>query len=206
MAYSLNSTDSDCYEGTHILINKLDIHNEEQLNKNETIITAYKASELISQPLTPNFCFEDYKKIHKHLFELLYDWAGEIRTIDLSKSATNFVAPDKIQSLGESIFKRLQELKYFQHLNRNEFIDEVTDLYHSINMLHPFREGNGRTQRLFFTQWIRHLGYEFDLSNADLDEFMIATIYAAQGVMDPLIKFFDETIQEPIVGADMALQ
>lgn len=62
MAYSLNSTDSDCYEGTHILINKLDIRNEEQLIKNETIITTYKASELISQPLTPNFCFEDYKK------------------------------------------------------------------------------------------------------------------------------------------------
>ena len=90
--------------------------------------------------------------------------------------------------------------------SHQEIIGEIADFYSTINMLHPFREGNGRTQRLFFTQWIRHLGYEFDLSNADLDEFMIATIYAAQGVMDPLIKFFDETIQEPIVGADMALQ
>ena len=194
MAYSLNSTDSDCYEGTHILINKLDIRNEEQLNKNETIITAYKASELISQPLTPNFCFEDYKKIHKHLFELLYDWAGEIRTIDLSKSATNFVAPDKIQSLGESIFKRLQELKYFQNHNRNEFIDEVTDLYHSINMLHPFREGNGRTERVFFMQLIRNAGYDIDYTAMQSDILMIGSIQASSGVIDMLKDFFDNNI------------
>lgn len=70
-------------------------------------------------------------------------------------------------------------------------------------MLHPFREGNGRTQRLFFTQWIRHLGYEFDLSDADPDEFMIAMIYAAQGVMDPLIEFFAQRIQGPTMGLDM---
>ena len=64
-------------------------------------------------------------------------------------------------------------------------------------MLHPFREGNGRAQRVFFTQWIRSLGCDFDLSPVDPDAFMIATIYAAQGVMDQLVDFFEQTIERP---------
>ena len=91
-------------------------------------------------------------------------------------------------------------------LSHQKFIEAIADFYNTINMLHPFREGNGRTQRLFFTQWIRHLGYEFDLSDVDPDEFMIATIYAAQGVMDPLIEFFAQKLQGPTMRLDMTFR
>ena len=58
-------------------------------------------------------------------------------------------------------------------------------------------EGNGRAQRVFFTQWIRSLGYDLDLSSVDPDAFVVATIYAAQGVMDQLINFFEWSIEWP---------
>ena len=67
----------------------------------------------------------------------------------------------------------------FRSLSHRDLAEEIADFYHTVNMLHPFRQGNGRAQRTFFTQWIRSLGYDFDLSSVDPDAFMIATIYAA---------------------------
>ena len=81
-------------------------------------------------------------------------------------------------------------------LPRDTFIHEITDLYHEINMLHPFREGNGRTQRLFFTLLIRRAGYDISFADYDTDRLMIATILAAQGVMDHLEDFFRTAIIE----------
>ena len=72
-------------------------------------------------------------------------------------------------------------------------------------MLHPFREGNGRTQRVFFTQWVtQKLGWHLDLASTNSDELMIATIYAAQGVMDYLIDCFDGALQ--ITEMDSGIQ
>ena len=91
-------------------------------------------------------------------------------------------------------------------LSHRELAEAVADFYHTVNILHPFREGNGRVQRIFFTQWLRHLGYELNLTAADLDEFMVATIYAAQGVVDQLVDFFDRTIQQPQFNMEMTMQ
>ena len=85
-------------------------------------------------------------------------------------------------------------MNYFCDLPKDEFINQIADLYHTINMLHPFREGNGRTQRVFFVQLIRNAGYEIDYSDFNSDLLMIGTIQAASGVMDNLIAFFKEAI------------
>ena len=194
MPYSINATSEDCYEGTTVLINKLDIRNEKELSETEGIITSFKASELLSQPLKPDFDFEDYKQIHRYLFDVFYDWAGETRKIAIYKSATVFAKPENLAENGEKIFTRLKAMNYFCDLPKDEFINQIADLYHTINMLHPFREGNGRTQRVFFVQLIRNAGYEIDYSDFNSDLLMIGTIQAASGVMDNLIAFFREAI------------
>lgn len=194
MPYSIDATSEDCYEGTTVLINKLDIRNEKELSETEGIITSFKASELLSQPLKPDFDFEDYKQIHRYLFDVFYDWAGETRKIAIYKSATAFAKPENLAKSGEKIFARLKAMNYFCDLPKDEFINQIADLYHTINMLHPFREGNGRTQRVFFVQLIRNAGYEIDYSDFNSDLLMIGTIQAASGVMDNLIAFFKEAI------------
>ena len=73
-------------------------------------------------------------------------------------------------------------------------LKELRNFYNEINLLHPFREGNGRTQRLFFTLLIRRCGYHIDFSDCDLDVLMMATIQAAQGVQTQLIDFFQNAI------------
>ena len=194
MSYNLNITNADCYEGTTTLINKLGIKNEKELESSEALITAYKAASLINEPLARNFGFENYKELHSVLFEDLYDWAGKTRTIALSKTATVFTAPERIEELGSLIFARLKKLDYFTKLPKKEFITEIADLYHSLNMLHTFREGNGRTERVFFVQFIRNAGYDIDYSTLNSELLMIGSIQAASGVMDTLVRFFEDNI------------
>ena len=90
MSYSLNSTDADCYKGTTVLINKLGIRDEAELDRNERVITGFKTAELISIPLKSGFDFDDYKLIHRELFSELYDWAGCPRTIVIFKEPALF--------------------------------------------------------------------------------------------------------------------
>lgn len=194
MAYRIEASSDHCYEGTTCLINKLDIRDEKKLAEVEAAIVLGKTALLDQKPIQGSFDFDHYKRIHHFLFCDLYDWAGQIRKINLSKKGTVFVPADEIKPCAEACFKRLQAFQT-KGLRHQELALEVADFYHTINMLHPFREGNGRTQRAFFAQWIQHIGFQLDLTAVDPDEFMVATIYAAQGVMDPLVGCFDRIIR-----------
>lgn len=81
---------------------------------------------------------------------------------------------------------------------------ELADLYSTLNMIHPFREGNGRVQRIFFRQWASRLGFDIDFTDIDTDRFMVATIYAEQGVLDDLIDVFGQLL-EPTQGLNIDL-
>lgn len=194
MGYSLGATDKDCYPDTTVLINKLGITDEAVLKDNESFITSTIAAELICQPLKREFDFDDYKAIHYELFSELYEWAGMVRTINLSKTTTVFAAPEQIEKLGTMIFDRLKKMNYFNGLSKSEYVMEIADLYSTLNMLHPFREGNGRAQRIFFMQLIQNNGYNIDYSELNSNFLMISSIQAASGVMDNLISFFDDNI------------
>lgn len=108
MGYLLETTDNDCYPNATVLINKLGITDEQALKDNESFITSTVAAMLIRNPLKADFDFEDYNAIHYELFHELYEWAGTVRTISLSKTSTVFTAPDKIEDLGIRIFSRLK--------------------------------------------------------------------------------------------------
>ena len=194
MGYSIDPITDDCYEGTTCLINKFGITDEKKLSQLETMITTAKCKELEVTPIDGDFSFNHYKSIHKYIFEDLYDWAGQIRTVAISKKGTNFAMPDTINALAQSIFSGLQKENCYVGYDREQFIRSIVDLYSKINMLHPFREGNGRTQRVFLTQLIRHAGYDINFSTIDTDELMIATIQSANGVTDYLYSLFRECI------------
>lgn len=77
------------------------------------------------------------------------------------------------------------------------FVENIVDLYCTLNILHPFREGNGRTERIFISQLIRFNGYDIDFSDIDTDYLMFATIQSAQGITDKLMNLFKENIIQP---------
>lgn len=195
MGYSLTSSSEDCYPGTTVLTNKLDITEQIQLDEAEKIAVSLRWVELESQPTPAQMDFMYYCQLHRVLFGDLYEWAGTPRKIDISKKSTVFYKADQIKPLGNALFQRLMSENYFVDKPRTQYIAEISDFYHSLNMLHPFREGNGRVQRLFFTLLVRRAGYELNLTADNADDLMLATIFAAQGVMDHLIRFFDCAIQ-----------
>ena len=129
------------------------------------------------------------------MFSDLYDWAGQIRTVNISKKGTKFTSAEDIETQAALIFKRLKNCNYFRGLSHSEFVNEIVDFYCITNALHPFREGNGRTQRIFITQLIRNAGYDINFADMDTELLMIATIQSSQGVTDMLKQLFFENIK-----------
>ena len=175
MPYTIEAAQDGCYPGTTVLVNKFDLHTQRELNAVESV--------------------EHYKVIHRHLFGELYDWAGQVRMVNLSKKGTQFCPVEEIPRVSAAIFKRLAQNNLLCGLARNDFIAALVDLYQRTNELHPFREGNGRTQRVFLSQLAENAGYDLDFTAVDPDELMIATIYAAQGIEAPLQQAFEKIIQ-----------
>jgi cell filamentation protein len=180
----------NCYECTSCLINKFDIRDEKELAKLESSITFAKASLLENEPISGGFNFSHYKAVHNFLFCDLFEWAGQIRTADISKKRTHFVKAKDIENIGDLLFESIGKNILNNKLSKKEFALQIADYYHSVNMLHPFREGNGRTQRAFFTELIRKCGYDINFGDINPDDLLIATINAAGGVMDSLNEIF----------------
>ncbi len=195
MAYSLDSLKDDCYPGTTVLINKLDIRNDKLLAEAEQTITAINYAQIETEMKFVDVDFEFYKGIHRHLFYDIYEWAGMVRSVNLSKKGTAFCEYDKINELAEKRFERLKKDNFLVDLDFEAFVDEFTDLYVDLNYLHPFREGNGRTHRLFLTLLAQNAGYSIDFSQCDLDMLMIATIKSAQGDAELLRTIISELIK-----------
>ena len=194
MGYSIDPISADCYEGTTCLINKFGIKDEKKLSQMETLITTAKCKELEVNPIDGDFGFEHYKAIHRYIFEDLYDWAGQVRTASISKKGTVFTLPESIEPLAVRIFTGLQKENCYIGYDNDRYIESIVDFYCRTNMLHPFREGNGRTQRVFLSQLIRHSGHDINFSTIDTDELMIATIQSANGIVDYLRNLFKESI------------
>lgn len=196
MAYSIDASDNGCYPGTSVLINKLGIRDQAQLEENETLITTVQSLKFELEPFPEELDFAYYKRLHRFLFEALYDWAGEVRTVNLSKQHTSFCPAAEIGALATASFGRLKQRNYFQGLSRSDFLGELVDLYISLNYLHPFREGNGRVQRLYLRQLAQRAGYRLNFAGVDSDEMMIATIHAASGISDTLHQVFERIVEK----------
>ncbi len=122
MAYSIDPIQDNCYPGTTVLVNKLHIHDEAALQEAEALATYVNASKLEQCPLEGVFDFAHYKAIHRFLFSDLYDWAGQIRTVNISKKGTDFCPAGEIEPQAKLIFDRLKEQNYFKGLPHDAFV------------------------------------------------------------------------------------
>ena len=193
--YSMEGTQHDCYLDTTVLINKLGITKQSELSFAEQRIVTGIYTLLEKETYFESVNFDFYKLLHRQLFCDLYEWAGTLRTINISKKGTAFCKVDELERLGELKFQKLAEMNYLKDLSRDDFLDELTELYNDLNMLHPFREGNGRTLRLFITLLVRNALYDISFSECDADLLMIATIKAAQGDLGLLREVFGGLIK-----------
>jgi cell filamentation protein len=168
--------DPDCYEGTKVLTNNLNITNQETLDEAERDISEACAVEI--DFASPPYNIKYLCKIHKSLFSDIYSWAGVIRTIDISKGSTHFCHVPYIEKETNKLFTSLAKKNYFENLDKDKLIVAVAELYGDLNMTHPFREGNGRAQRILFEHIITNAGYEIYWNGIKQEEWITANIEA----------------------------
>ena len=158
----------------------------EQLSEIERSITTHRTRELKSNPIKGNFDYEHLKEINKYLFKDVYVWAGMDRYDigirgDFRKGDTHFTPGDKLPEVSKSLFDALQKENYFKDLSKDDFTKSAASFMNGLNMLHPFREGNGRTQRIYIEELANHAGYNLDLSNVSKNIMIQASIQAGKG-------------------------
>ena len=151
-----------CYSGTSILKNKLNIRDEHILEQAELELSGLSSS--LIDYAEPPYNLQYLQAIHTQLFGDLYEWSGQLRQIDISKGDTRFCTFSRIEIETNKLLNSLQQQNYFQDLESKYFIPKLADLYCELNVIHPFREGNGRTQRIFFEHLIAYCGYGIDWS------------------------------------------
>lgn len=111
--------------------------------------------------------------IHKQLFKGVYDWAGQARTVDIKKNTNDaeyFLIVSKINDAANYVFNEFSKEDYLQDLPIEVFIRRLAYFYDQLNYIHPFREGNGRVQRVFWSRVAKDAGYEIDWSLTVGDE------------------------------------
>lgn len=195
MSYSIDTLTDDCYENTTVLINKLNIRNQKQLDEFEADFVNIQMIDILHTTKFENVDFEFYKNLHYNVFSDIYAWAGKTRSVNISKKGTNFCKYDKIEENGQRIFSALKKQNYFKNTDDNTFAELFTELYCELNMLHPFREGNGRIQRLFLTMLADYSEKKLDFSLIDPDLLMIATIKSVSGDIFMLKDIFKNNIK-----------
>ncbi|MFI8372600.1 Fic/DOC family protein [Pseudomonas helleri] len=188
--------DSYCYPGWTVLCNKLDIRDDSTLNDVEQMLSAVAAATLEFSP--PPYNLASLQKIHRTLFFDLYDCAGELRTVGISKQDTRFCQPDYMEKEAGKIFKGMASANWFEGMSRSDLIVAVADAYSDLNVVHPFREGNGRTQRILFEHLVMNAGFEISWWGVENDEWLYANIAAYNCVLEPLQQVFDRCIGQQI--------
>ena len=164
-----------CYPDSEVLINKLNIQSADELFEVEKQLTFIRLQELQTNPIRGKFDFTHLKKIHEYIFQDIYEWAGKIRTVEIGKGNL-FCTTACIQSYADSVFGRFYSQCKSNKADRVKFVKVLADNYADLNALHPFREGNGRTQREFTRLVCLECGYAFDLSCTTHNEMLDASI------------------------------
>lgn len=152
------------YPGTSILRNRLGIFDSSKLDRIERRLVADRIAEGVP---TGAFDLTHLRAIHRHLFQDVYDWAGELRTVEIFKGGNQFQFRQYIQTGMADVHRRLVRAGFLERLPVGEFAREAGIIIGDINYIHPFREGNGRTQAQYLKQLGERAGHRIDLKRLD---------------------------------------
>ncbi len=166
------------YNGSKTLINKHDILDAQKL---EDLEAAFYRVRLAEPLPSGHFDYAHLKRIHKHLFGDIYEWAGHERTVDIVKGDSHFARKEFIKSALEKIFIKLETDNYLENLAQIEFCKKLAYYFNEINAAHPFREGNGRTLRAFCDLLAEKAGYRLDWGKITPNDFIQANIEGFKG-------------------------
>jgi cell filamentation protein len=180
------------YSNTDVFKNKFDIRDLKDLKEQEMFFTSIRITDLQIKPLLGDLTFEHLKKIHKYIFQDIYDFAGETRKVDIEKGNSKFCCSQYIEIEAERIFKKLAEEKHYSEYNFLQYSEKIANFMGDLIALHPFREGNGRANREYLRILCWRNGYELNYNFFSKEEILKADILAFNGDISLLLELINK--------------
>ncbi len=170
--------EDEYYPGASVLINLEDIRDPEELLERETVLQIAAYREVFSsfdESLTPDLPY--FYHLHRLIFGKLFTWAGRPRTVGISKGGTLFCPPQNIEGMMRSLFAGLERERWLTGPEPEEFLGRAAYYVCELNVVHPFREGNGRAIRFYLDVLsARARGDIFDWTLAAEEEYLRACV------------------------------
>ena len=180
---------------TGLLRNRLGLTDRAVLADAEKRLASARISQLTRRRLPGRYDLDHLRAFHWTIFQDVYPWAGQVRTVLIVKAGASFCLPHQIESTAAAVFGRLAAAGHLRGRARDPFLDGLTTLLGEVNALHPFREGNGRTQRAFLGQLARDAGYRLRWEHVDRDANIDAARASADGDPGPLRALLDPVVE-----------
>jgi len=178
------------YPKTEILRNLFDITDQEVLLFVESAAVTKRVQELYENPIKITG-IESLFKIHRHLFQDVYTWAGKKRNVEISKDGKQFFPTTHFENAYRFIDTLISDYKKTRKNDKQKLAEKLAEILDNINYLHPFREGNGRTQREFLRLLALEKGLILNLNPPDnksvYDQYMEGTINSGVNILTELI-------------------
>lgn len=181
-----------CYPGTSVLKNRLGLRTQEKLDEFEAAITFQRADEPLPEGELDG---EHYLALHHHLFQDVFDWAGKIRTVQMGKGGSPFCHPENIEREMKNLFEWLKENNFLKGIDAHAFASKAAHFLAELNAIHPFREGNGRTQNSFLKILADGAGHPLDVDQLKRDKMMEAMIESFGGSEEPLAELIYQMVE-----------
>lgn len=173
-----------CYPPDYsVLRNRLGIRDAAALERIERQLVVWRAGQ--GAP-AGDFDLGHLKAIHRHLFQDIYDWAGEVRTIEIAKDGRRFQFVRFIETGMANVHDRIVAARHLRGRSAQEFGAAAAEILGDVNYVHPFREGNGRAQALYLQQLATRAGHRLDIAKLDRASWMHASVRAHAGDYAPM--------------------
>lgn len=182
------------YPGLDIMRNRLNIRQQQRLEQAAYEMTALRAATIELGPLVRGL--PHLRTIHRQLYQDIFDWAGQLREVDIYQGDTPFCHFAYIEKEGNALMQDLEEEGYLVGLEKAKFVERLAHYYCEINVLHPFRVGSGLAQRIFFEQLAIHAGYQLSWQGIEKEARNQANQSGAMGDLTALQMIFSKVVSE----------
>ena len=163
--------DPYCYPGTTVLKNIPELRDAKALERYELSLSDQRAREPFP---VGRLSVRHYRSIHWHLFRDVYAWAGRFRTIRIAKEQSVFCFPENIANEMKRVFADLRGAQFLRGLTAEAFVVSAAHVLSEVNAIHPFREGNGRTQFAFMALLGVVAGHPLDFAQLERERYLSA--------------------------------
>lgn len=180
---------------TGILRNLVGARTWEQLRVIEDDLVEARAHQLLERPIEGNYDLAHVQAIHHQLFQDVYPWAGENRTVNIVKGQP-FARLENIEPFTQHLATEISRANRLHGTSSEQFAHQLASFYNQLNDIHPFREGNGRTQRTFWDQLAMDAEKSLDWQKVHGRENDLASMEARAGNLAPLHSMFQKIVTE----------